>query len=157
MVDVAGLDDRSPETAGDADGDPLLPEDRGRDVWTAEAVLNRENERSGSDERARGLGGRSHVERLGGDDDELGLTGLAGVGRCPKADDPIAARALDAEAMFADRVDVRDPAIDRPDFVPGTPEQPGVDGAHRAGSDDRDLHRCDHLRMERIALFWQRA
>src|SRR6266511_2826100 len=133
-MDVARLDDRGPETVGNADCDPLRSEDGGRQVGPAETVLNRKHERSGPDEDARRLGRRLHVHRLRGDDDELGFADLACVRRRPNADDAVSARTLDAEASLPDRVDVLLPAVDGPDLVPGVCKQAGVDGTHRSGA-----------------------
>ena len=42
-----------------------------------------------------------------------------------------------------DRLDQVLAAVDRPDLVAGTRQEPGVHRAHRAGADDRDLHRAN--------------
>src|SRR6266542_822165 len=140
MMDVARLDDRGAEAAGDADRYSLLSEDGGCDVGPAEAVLDRKHERLRSDEHASRLGRRLHVHRLRGDDDELCLADLGCVRGRMNPDDTVAACALDAKASLADRVAMLLPAVDGPDLVPGAREQAGVDGAHRSGPGDGNFH-----------------
>src|SRR4051812_3817013 len=54
-------------------------------------------------------------------------------------DGAIARCAFEAQALRAHRVDVRAPAVDRPDFVAGGSEESGVDRPHRSRADDGDF------------------
>ena len=157
VMRVPGCDDRGAESAGDADGHPVLAEDACGNVRAAEAVLDREHQRVRPDQRSRSLGRGLDVHRLGRQDHELRLAGLGRVGRRLDRDDAVAARPLDPQAALADRLDVLLPDVDRPDLVSGAAEQARIDRAHRAGADDCDLHECDDRGMERVTLFWQPA
>jgi hypothetical protein len=71
---------------------------------------------------------------------EIALAGVLRIGRGVELDGAVARGAFQAQAVAAHRLDVLAPGVDRPDFVAGGGEQPGVHRAHRTGSDDGDLH-----------------
>src|SRR5262249_16572739 len=71
------------------------------------------------------------LHRLGGEDHQVAGAGLGGVRGRVYAHRAIARGAFHAQPMGADRVHVLAPAVDRPDFVPGRANHPGVHGAHR--------------------------
>ena len=156
VVDVPRPDDRRAEPARHADRDAVA-EDTSRQVGPAEAVLDREHKRVRADQRSGRLGGGLDVHRFRREDDEVSLARLRRVGGCVDPHRAISARALDPQPVVADRVDVLLPEVDRPQLVPGIAEQPRVDGAHCANTDDGDLHGCDDREMERVALYWQSA
>ena len=140
VVDVPGSDDRGSEAAGDSDRDRLVTE-HGRDpVGAPEAVLDRQDDGVGPDQRRRVSRGGLDVPRLGRDHDELADADLGRVGGRVDADRALPAGALDGQPVRVDRVDVLRPDVERPDLVPGVAEDPGVHRAHRPGADDRDLH-----------------
>ena len=140
MVHVARCDHGGAEASRDADRHPLLAQHAGHLVGAAEAVLDGDDDGVRSEQRPRALGGLLDVPRLGRDDDEVDGAGLSGVGRRLEANGPIPARALHAQPLLADRVDVLSPGVDRPDLVSPVGEQPGVHRAHRADADDCYLH-----------------
>ncbi len=143
VVDVAGCHHRGAEAADHSDGHPVVPEHRRSGVRAAEAVLDREHERRGADERTRAFGCGRRVHRLRRQHDQLGLARIGRVRGGVDPDGPVAARTLDPQPAVTDRLDQVLAAVDRPDLVAGTRQEPGVHRAHRAGADDRDLHRAN--------------
>jgi hypothetical protein len=107
----------------------------------AEAILDREDQRLRPDDRLRRARGRFDVTRLRGDDDQIARTRVRRRRRRIHPYGAVARGAFDAQAVRPNRIDVLAPAVDCPDFVSRAGEQPGVHRAHRAATDDRDLHR----------------
>ncbi len=134
------LDHGGPEAAGDTLQYALFTEYCSRRGGAAEAVLDREHDRVGAEERGCGTSSSLDIHRLGRDDDEVGDSHLLNARRGADRDGPITACSGNAKPAPADGVDVLLPRVDGPDLVAGRGEKPGVDRAHRAGAEDGDLH-----------------
>ena len=120
----------SPSTAAAASGPP-------RPFWIESTSV------SGPTSGRATFGRGRRVHRLRRQYDELGLARLGRVRGGIDPDGPVAACPLDTEPVRADRLDQVLAAVDRPDLVAGTRQEPGVHRSHRAGADDRDLHPAD--------------
>src|SRR5207302_1606843 len=141
VVNVPGPDDRGPEAAGDADRDPLLPEDRGDPVGAAEAVLDRQHDGLWAEQRLCCRSGGLDVVRLRRDHDEVANAHFGRIAGRMDVHRSIPARTFNRQAARPDRIHVVGPDVDGPDLVTGVAEDSGVDGSHSTGADDRDPHR----------------
>jgi len=83
------------------------------------------------------------MHRLGGDDHQVANARVRRARRCVYLYGAVAGRALDAQSVLADRLDVLAPGVARPHFVARGGEQSGVHGPHRSSTDDGDFHLID--------------
>ena len=125
----------------DADDDLLLRVDAGEHVAVAPSVLERRDDRLGTDERPGGLGRGGGVVALREEDDEVDRPDRRRIGRRRDAGRGLLLPANDRDAFRVDRLDERGDHVHEHGVVPPAREPGAQDRAHRARAHDGDLHR----------------
>ena len=110
-------------TGGDAHENPVQRNDGGKYLGVAEPVLQTEDEGLGSDQMAYPGQGRGRVARLRIDEEQIGdHRGIRGPGDVD-AHPPVTSVGLQAQAVVADRGQVRFVAADEKHLVAGLRKQ----------------------------------
>src|SRR6185295_10796620 len=140
-ADAARGDDLA-DRAAEAPEHPLSPEHRGQLRGSLDAVLERHDERFGSEERREGARRLAELPGLDAEDHRVDRPDLGRVvGRLGRVDDDLPLGRLDVQAAFPDRAQVL-AAGDEPDLLAlaGARELGAEIPARPAGPEDRDLH-----------------
>src|SRR5947208_1242616 len=147
---------RGAEGAGPADHHALPEEHARRAVRAAEAVLDRQDGRFFLEQCFCRFGGGGDMHRFRRQDHEITGADFFGLISGVNAHGAIAGRAFDAQTFLAHGVDVLAPGVDRPDLVAGGGEEARVHRAHRARSDDHNLHKSgtDHVFVRGARKTW---